>query len=468
LLTVHLLARFLFGLLYSKPAPRCPFQKFVVLPQIHSRYLDLRSYCQWCVTAQQRAHRLFAQRPPLGQQPDQGALDALFAFHAGQVQQPQVLLVCACRMLRHQSVIAATIGQRWIQLFAVDIAGEGAGLAHQPADDVAIVDAVLVLTPQPRQALHQLLGIPDLDLLQTQAHLDRFADQPRRHRVAIVLDPDRTGATHAHAQPLQALQPRCRQRPQLRTLQRQRCGAPGIAALLHALEQSHVVRPASEVPATTQQQRLLDRVLEMAMRRLHVAILMATGRVGCLALQAIMRQQGRILGGELIGLAIVVHGQRHAIAAMPLRHTAQGPQRILQAGAEAREALGQTNSNVLPVGMRQHKMIHKVSKRSARDRHLQVVHRREIRGRQATGGVHLRKEHFLGRPVLGLPLPHPPLQRSPRRGGALARLRLLQPVPQRLGLQAWFPLQLSGHGGPNFGQRVRPGPPASWLAQFCR
>jgi hypothetical protein len=87
---------------------------------------------------------------------------------------------------------------------------------------------------------------------------------------------------------------------------------------------------------------------------------MTTGRVGRLALQAIMRQQGPILGGELLGLAVMVHGQRHAIAAVTLRHTAQGPQGILQAGAEAGETLAKTKSDVLPIGVGQHKMVQQV------------------------------------------------------------------------------------------------------------
>jgi hypothetical protein len=82
--------------------------------------------------------------------------------------------------------------------------------------------------------------------------------------------------------------------------------------------------------------------------------------------------------------------------------------------------------------------------------------------------MHLRKEHFFGRPVLGLPLPHPALEGPPRRRGTLARLRLLQPVPQGLGLQAWLLLQLRRHGWPHFGERVRPGPPGPGLAEFRR
>jgi hypothetical protein len=163
----------------------------------------------------------------------------------------------------------------------------------------------------------------------------------------------------------------------------------------------------------------------MPMRRLRVAILMATGRVRRLTLQAIVRQQGPVLGRELVGMAVVMYRQRHPITAVSLRHAAQGPQSILQAGAQARETLGKTKGDVLPVGMRQHEMVQQVREGLPRYCHLQVIHRREIRGRQPARCMHLAKEHFLGRPVLRLPLPHPSLQGPPRRLRTFARLRLL-------------------------------------------
>jgi hypothetical protein len=46
---------------------------------------------------------------------------------------------------------------------------------------VAVIDAVLVLAAQPLHRLHQPPGVPDLDLLRPDAHLDRLADEPCRH-----------------------------------------------------------------------------------------------------------------------------------------------------------------------------------------------------------------------------------------------------------------------------------------------
>lgn len=441
-------------------------QKCVVNTQINRRHGDGHRLRQRCRCPQQRADRLLTYRLLLLQQLHQRRLDTCLAFHAGQVQQPHVLLVGPGRLLRQQGVIGTPIGQGRIQLLAVHIAGECSRLTHQPADDVPVVDPVLVLAAQARHPLDQLPGVPDLDLLQPQAGFDLFADQPRRHRVSVVFHPDRAPPAHTHPQALQRLQPSRRQRTQAGVLSSHRTGPAGIALVLHRLQQRHVVFTPGEIPAAPQQQGLLDGLLEMPVRRLHVAILIPAGRVGRLPLQAVMRQQGPIGVRELVGVAIVVDGQCHAIGPVALRHTAQGPQGVLQAGAQAGEALGKTKSDMLPIGMRQHEMVQQVWQGLALNGHLQVVHRREVGSGQPAGSMHLGKEHFLGRPVLGLPLPHASFQGPPRRLGTCARLGALHPVPQGLGLQAWLLLQLLGHGRPYLGERVRPGPPGSRLARL--
>jgi hypothetical protein len=109
----------------------------------------------------------------------------------------------------------------------------------------------------------------------------------------------------------------------------------------------------------------------------------------------------------------MMHRQRHAIRPMPLGRRAQRPQGILQPRTQARETLGKTQRDMLPIGMRQHKVIEQVRKWLAPDGHLQIVHAREIRGRQSARWVLLREKHFLRRATQGLPLPHPPLERPP-------------------------------------------------------
>jgi hypothetical protein len=98
---------------------------------------------------------------------------------------------------------------------------------------------------------------------------------------------------------------------------------------LHRLQEGGVLLTAGKVSTATQQQRLLDRFLEAPMRLLAVAVLVATRRVSRLGHDAIMSQQRLVIPGELFGVAIGMHRQRHAVCAMSLRHTSQGPQRVL-------------------------------------------------------------------------------------------------------------------------------------------
>jgi hypothetical protein len=149
---------------------------------------------------------LLTQRPLLVEQLLQRLFDAAFAFLGSQIKQMHILLICTSRLPRQQRVIGTSVSQCRIEIFPVHVAGKRPGLAHQPADDVPVVDPVLVLAAQTRHALHQLLGIPDLDLFHADPHLDVLADQPRRYRVRVVFHPDRTAAPDAHPLALQRLQ----------------------------------------------------------------------------------------------------------------------------------------------------------------------------------------------------------------------------------------------------------------------
>jgi hypothetical protein len=345
-----------------------------------------------------------------------------------------VLLVGASRLLSHQRVIGAPIGQRRVQLFAIHVAGKRPGLPHQPVDDVPVVDPVLVLAPQTRQTLHQFLGIPDLDLLQADPRLHLQADQPRRHRVGVVLHLDGAAPTHTHTLPFQRLQAPGRQRPQARHLLGDLCRPARIALLEHAQEERPILFAVGKLSAATQEQRLLHGVFEMPMQRLHITILVPAGGIGRLGVHTVMGQQRPVLCRKLLGLPVVMDSQGHPVGAVTLGCGSQRPQRILQARAQAREALAQTERDVLPVGICQDKVIEQVRKGHACNGHLQIVHRSEVRGCQPARAVFLAEEYLLGRAVQTLPLPHTPLEGPAQGVRILTRLRPLQPVPEGLRL----------------------------------
>ena len=276
-----------------------------------------------------------------------------------------------------------------------------------------------------------------------------------------MLDPDGAAPAHPQPLPLHRLQAAGRQRPQARPLRRQPLAPARVPPRRHLPQELPVRLPAGEVPAAAQQQRLLDRLLEAAVPLLAVAVLVPAGRVGRLRLQPVMGQQRPVPRRVLLGTALVVHRQRHAVGAVPLRHAPQLGQGVLQPLAEAGEALRGAHADVLPVGVREHEVVDQVRERLALEGHAQGVHVREVRGPQPARLVHLGEEHLLGRPVPRLPLAHAPLQRPagplPGRAGGLA----LQPLQERLGLQRRLALQQLLQPRPHRGQRVRPGPPGA-------
>jgi hypothetical protein len=225
------------------------------------------------------------------QQSRQRRLDLALALPRRQVQNLQIFLDRTLGLLRPQQVISQPKAAAGEQLVPVAVVGEGPRLAHQPVDDVPVADAVFAPATQTRQAFHQTLGIPDLDLVGVQADLNPFADQPAVHRIGVAADVDGAARIHAHAHPLAGVQALRWQRLQHRQLLAQP-RLPTLIPLRKQLPQECLIgRPADKVAAATQQQRLVQGPLELAMALLHVAVLVRPGRVDGLPLQAVVPQQ---------------------------------------------------------------------------------------------------------------------------------------------------------------------------------
>jgi hypothetical protein len=109
----------------------------------------------------------------------------------GELQDPQILHVGALAMRGLQGIEGASKRHRGKQILAIAIARKRTGLPHQPANDMAVVDPVLVLASQARHGLHQLPAVADLDDIGMHAGFDRMAHQPRRHGIGPVRDANR-------------------------------------------------------------------------------------------------------------------------------------------------------------------------------------------------------------------------------------------------------------------------------------
>jgi hypothetical protein len=324
---------------------------------------------------------------------------------------------------------------------------------------MAILDAVLAPTTQTRQLVHAPLRVPDLDPLGEHTGLDPLADQPAGHRVNVLVHVDRAAAIHAHPHALARLQTPRRQRPQHGQLLGQTRFPARVQLPKQRAQKRFVRRSAGKIPAATQEQRLLERTLEAMMALLDVAILVAVAGVDGLALQAIMLQQRLVTPRERLARGARRNGRRQPIGAMALRHAAQLPQGVLQAGAQALQALGEADRAALPVRVGQHKVVDQMRERHAGDGHAEAGAMREIAGPQPARLMHLGEEHFLGRPVQGPPLLDAALQGSQLAVRETPRIKPLQLAKQRLGLQAGRQPQLLFQLGPNLDEDIGPRSP---------
>ncbi len=352
------------------------------------------------------------------------------------MQDPHVLPRRPLGPLLTQQVIRQAEPAARKQVRLVTVVDERPRLADQPVDDVPVVDAMLAAASQPRQLLDPPLAVPDLDPLGIQPRFDPLADQPAGHRVDVPLHADRAARFHPYPQPLARLQTADRQRSQHRQLLGETSLPTGVALVEHLPQKCLVGIPAGEVAAAPQQQGLVQTPLELTVALLTVAVLVALAGIDGLPLQAIVVQDRLVASLEHGPVRSRLHGRRQPIRAMPLGDPAELPQGVLQALAEALQALGKTDRSRLPIRVGQDKVIDQVLKGAAGDGHAQLRAVREVAGGQPARVMHLGEEDLLGRSRDGPPVLEPPLQGAELPLGETARKTALQILEHRLGLQA--------------------------------
>ena len=167
-----------------------------------------------------------------------------------------------------------------------------------------------------------------------------------------------------------------------------------------------------------------------------------------------MIHQGLVARGVRLLIRMVVDRRGQTIRAMPLGHAAELPERFLNPRAQGLERFGKTQRNRLHVRVRQHAMKQRVIKAMPGDRDPQIIHHREVAGRQSPRMMHLLEYHGFSRSLEAAPFGHPSLESSPGGIGKLPRVFLLEPFQQRLGLEAGFGFQPRLNLVPNLLERI--------------
>ena len=417
----------------------------------------------------QRDHRLRGQWPVAGQQNPERVVHRRFAVAGRVLEQPQVVLgPDAVAGFVAQPVVGQAEPAVREQVVAVAVVRERARLAHQSVDDVPVVNRVPVAAHQPRQHVHLRPGVPNLHPVGVQPRLNLLADQPAVHRIDVAVDVDQAARIDPARRPQPTRQPSRRQRPQRRQLLGQAGAATGVARRHHAAQERHVLLAADEVVAASHQQRLIHGRLEVAVRRLAVAVLVRLADVDPLARHAVMRQQVAVPRLELALRRQVVDRRAEAVAAVPPRHAAQFPERVLQPLRQCLERLRGADAHRLPVRVGQHEVVHQMIERLARDGHTERVHAGEVGGGQIARRVDLTEHHLTARPGHRSPRLHAPLECAPVTVRESSRVLGPDPVEQRLGPEPRLRLQPLRDLRPHLGERVGPrsvGPPPFAVAR---
>jgi len=131
------------------------------------------------------------------------------------------------------------------------------------------------------------------------------------------------------------------QRLQRRALDIQALAVASIAPADDLVDEAVVGLERVEIARAAQQQRVLDRPLQMAVRAFDRAVLVRQAPIVAGRLHAVMRAQRLVAPGLIlpcVGIEIA-EGSREAVAAMLQRGAAERPQRILQTLRQGHKAL---------------------------------------------------------------------------------------------------------------------------------
>jgi hypothetical protein len=431
----------------------------VVHRQVHIHDQDVGHRRGSLTPTEGLGHRVGVGRPALVEQKLQRLVHAAFPSPRGQVEDRQVVFDHAAGPPVLQQVVGHPESAGGEHRIAVAVFLERSRLADQPVDDVAVLDAMSAPASESRQGAQLSGPVPDVEGLGPDVDIDLFADQAAGQRIGVAADVDRAARIDLGFEPPGHLQPPSRQGRQHGHLLMETLLSVGIAPGHELLEEPLIVASAGEITAAAEHQGLVDGLLEAVMTLLDVAILVGLSWLDRLAFQPVMLEQPLVSACEHLGLGVAVDRGGQAIGTMPLGDSSQFPQGVLQALAEALEALGEADGAGLPVGVGEHEVINQVVERLAEDGDAELGHAGEVALGEPARLVGLREEHLLGRPLEGPPLFDPSLQAPELDVGEPPGEAALQVEEEGLGLEARVEPEQFQQFGPDVLERVLPGPP---------
>ena len=326
------------------------------------------------------------------------------------------------RVPRH----AKTAGRK--HLLAISVVGEGSRFSHERIDDVTIIDRRQILADQSRHGLNEVSVMSHRDLFGPDAKVDELADQSTGNRVRVGSYVDRAAARDSHAlDDVVCVEPFIGQSIQMSQIIKEVLPPVVIGTFHQVFHEGHVFFAAVKTSTATQQQRLIDTILEMAVGRFDVAVFVGTPSVRAFRFAAVVTHQSRIPFGKFATTGVISHGRRQRITAMPLRHAAEFPERFLNAGTERFKRLGKTQRDGFDVAVGQHAVEECVIETLPGDLHTQLVADGEVAGRQSPRIMFLTEENRLARAMQASPFVDASFKCATRGIWKLINMSLLQP-----------------------------------------
>jgi hypothetical protein len=305
------------------------FQKSVIHRQIHIHDQDVGHRRGSLTPVKSLDHRFGVGRAALVEHEPQRLVHAALSFPRGQEEDRQVILDHAAGPPVLQQVVSHPESAGGEHRIAVAVLRERPGLADQPVDDVAVLDAMSAPAPESRQRVDLPGPMPDVEGLGPDVNIHLLADQAAGQRIRVAADMDRAPGIDPGLEPASHLQPASRQRRQHGDFLTKTLLSVGIAPGHELLEEPLIVASTGEITAASEHQGLVDGLLEAVMTLLDVAILVGLSRLDCLTFEAIMCEQSLVSASEHLGFGIAVNRGGQAIGAVSAGDSSQFPQGVL-------------------------------------------------------------------------------------------------------------------------------------------
>lgn len=393
-----------------------------------------------------------------GQQMTQRVGHRILTFVSGQMQNLHVHFVSHFFGMSGPQRVprqAKTAGRK--HLFAVPVVRKRARFADQRIDDVPIVDGRQLLADQTRHRLNHVSVMRHRDVFGTDSQIHQLTDQPTGNRIRVRPHTYRAAAADPHVgHDVVRVQPGIRQSAQLSRVFEILLLPVVVGSTDQVFHEVHILFAALEVPAAAQHQCLINAILQVAVGRFDIAVLVGTPSVRAFRFAVVVTHQRRVSLGQLPATGMIPHGRRQRITAVPSGHTAEIPECLLDTCAQCLKRFRKTQRHTFHIAVRQHAVKEHVVKTLSGNPDAQIVAHSEVTGRETPGVMFLIEEHRLPRPVQTSPPIDATLQRATRRIRKLPAILLLQPFENRLRLEPRFRLQLLFHFRPDTFKRIHP------------